>query len=136
MQFQKELCFFDVASGPDTLVITGSGNAISTNVIYTNANESLGDDPLVVDFQVGTAVTGSTSLQFIIQDSSDNSTWTDLIMSAAIANTALVAGYRFSMHVPPKHKAYLRVKVLNTTATATTVGTYYAAIPVVSQAVL
>lgn len=111
MILDKELIFSD-AQAPTT------GATDSTNVIDLGA---VGDakDEMHLWIGVNTTVTsgGAATVAFSLQTSADNSSYSVLWSSAAIAKATLVAGYNVvKMRLPQGCKRYL--KVVYTVATA------------------
>ena len=51
---------------------------------------------------------GSATVTFSLQDSADNSTFSDVSVTAAIAKASLVAGAQFIIPMPTKHRRYVR----------------------------
>lgn len=80
----------------DAQAVTATGDTVSTNIVDTlvDSDEGVGEGVHVV-FTVPTTVTsaGAATVQFVVQTSADNSTWTDIGMTDAVAKAALVAGY-------------------------------------------
>lgn len=66
--------------------------AVSTNVIDTGAahDEGIGEDTYI-NVKTNAALTGGTSLQIVVQTSTDNSTFTDVLQTPAILTAALTA---------------------------------------------
>ncbi len=94
-----------------------TGDAASTNVIDLTVAEDIGIGEgvaLKLLCQVGTALssTNSATLTFQLQASTDNSTWSTIVESAAIAAATLIAGYRaLEIDIPRigSDKRYLRM---------------------------
>lgn len=68
-----------------------------------------------------TVSAGATTVAFRLQESADNSTFTDLVSTPAIGKATLVAGFQTSIRIPPSQsRRYLRlfydVAVANLTA--------------------
>jgi hypothetical protein len=92
-------------------------SAASTDVIDAGAtkNASIGRDlgsdaDLYMVFTVGEAVTasGAATVTFALQDSADNSSFADVIVSAAIGKATLVAGAQVVLALPPGMRRYIR----------------------------
>lgn len=116
------------AGTPQTLTAT----AASTNVYdfggTTTIGQADGEDALYVEVLLPAAATGtSPTLTIAIQDSSDNSSFTDLCVSRQFTGAADMAaanvGTLFRFAVPPSAKRYIR---LNYTVGGTTpsIGVY------------
>ena len=95
----------------DAQAVTAS--AASTDVIdfgQTNPNSGLNDNvTLAITVDEAATASGSATVVFSIQDSADNSTFTDVYATAAIGKAALVAGYQVLMPIPYKLRRYFRV---------------------------
>lgn len=77
----------------------------STNTIdLTNARDigvdGSGLTPLVIEFLITTAYAGGTSVNFQVQGSTDNTTWTTYAESGAIPIASLTAGARVKLFMP------------------------------------
>lgn len=84
--------------------------ATSTNVVdfgLKNPNLGNGPSPLYAVFTVNEAFTGG-SMIIILQDSENNSIFTNLITSVSMAATDLKAGAQYVMPLPVKHRRYIR----------------------------
>ncbi len=88
-----------------------TATAASTKVLdLQEGGDAIGQE-LTVKAVVGTAFAGGTSLQFKLQTSGDNSTWTDLLMTGAVAVADLKSGaIPFDVRVPKGAKRYLRMQ--------------------------
>lgn len=88
-----------------------TATAASTKVLdLQEGGDAIGQE-LTVKAVVGTAFAGGTSLQFKLQTSGDNSTWTDLLMTGAVAAADLKSGaIPFDVRVPKGAKRYLRMQ--------------------------
>lgn len=96
----------------DAQAVTAS--AASTDVIDTGvANRSIGDvTSLAAVITVDEAATaaGAATVTFSLQDSADNSTFTDVVASAAIGKAALTAGKQAAVFkLPSNLRRYIRV---------------------------
>lgn len=95
----------------DAQAVTAS--AASTDVIdfgQTNPNSGLNDNvTLAITVDEAATASGSATVVFSIQDSADNSTFTDVYATAAIGKATLVAGYQVLMPIPYKLRRYFRV---------------------------
>lgn len=92
---------------------TATSHASSTTIDFEKANPNFGKGrPKWVDCVVDAAFGGGTAptLQVKLQDSADNATWTDLLVSEAYAKSLLTAGFPLmSVPLPAQHKRYLRL---------------------------
>ena len=88
-----------------------TATAASTKVLdLQEGGDAIGQE-LTVKAVVGTAFAGGTSLQFKLQTSGDNSTWTDLLMTGEVAVADLKSGaIPFDVRVPKGAKRYLRMQ--------------------------
>jgi hypothetical protein len=101
----------------------------STNTIDMINNRDLGDGPgansLAIQFQITTAYTGGTSVNFQVQGSTDNTTWTTYSETGAILVAGLTVGALFSLPLPPVNPdtgalpRYLRTAYVNAGANTT-----------------
>lgn len=95
----------------DAQAVTATGDTVSTNIVDTlvDSDEGVGEGVHVV-FTVPTTVTsaGAATVQFVVQTSADNSTWTDIGMTDAVAKAALVAGYVRPLRLPNGVRRYIR----------------------------
>ena len=91
--------------------------APSTDVIDAGAtkNANIGRDlgggtQLFLEFTVGATFTagGSATLNLALQDSADNATFADVLVSQPLALANLTAGQRFYIPLPAKLRRYLR----------------------------
>lgn len=86
--------------------------AASTDVIdLGQANPNLGlNDHTSLAITVDTAVTadGAATVTFSLQDSADNSSFADVVATAAIAKATLVAGAQIVLPMPTKLRRYVR----------------------------
>lgn len=87
-----------------------AATVVSTNVLdFAVANPDLGEGrPIRVEIVVTTAFDGTGSIQFVIQDSADNSTYATLISSEVFA-TAIAAGTKYVFTLPDDFARYLRL---------------------------
>lgn len=96
----------------DAQAVTAS--AASTDVIDTGvANRAIGTDTslaLSITVDESATASGSATVTFSLQDSADNSTFADVVASAAIAKTALTAGKQpVLFKLPHGLRRYIRV---------------------------
>lgn len=87
--------------------------AASTDVIdLGQANPNLGlNDHTSLAITVDTSVTadGAATVTFSLQDSADNSSFADVVATAAIGKATLVAGAQIVLPMPTKLRRYVRV---------------------------
>lgn len=96
----------------DAQAVTSS--AASTDVIDTGvANRAIGDVTslaAVITVDESATASGAATVTFSLQDSADNSTFTDVVASAAIGKAALTAGVQAAVFkLPPNLRRYVRV---------------------------
>lgn len=77
----------------------------STNTIDLLNARDIGDGldgitPLIVEFLITTAYAGGTSVNFQVQGSTDNVTWTTYSETGAIAIASLTQGQRVKLRMP------------------------------------
>lgn len=110
--------------------VTALGDTASTNVVDTlvDSDEGIGE-PVHVAFSVAQTATsgGAATVQFVIQTSTDNATFTDIGMTEAIALATLKAGFSKPVRLPVGVRRYIRVAYRVGTATLTA-GAFNAAI--------
>lgn len=87
--------------------------APSTDVIdfgQTRPNTGMGDMlKMVVTTDVAATADGAATVTFAIQDSADNVTFADIAVTPAIGKAALVVGAQTVIHMPVKHRRYVRL---------------------------
>ncbi len=110
--------YFSAAQAPTT------GTTASTNVIDTGvAGRSIGSgEPVELVVQVATTCTsgGANTTQFVLQDSADNSSFANVVLSDPIAVATLVAGYEpLRIKLPAGLRRYVRVAYVIATANLT-----------------
>lgn len=66
-----------------------------------------------------TAATGAATVTFAIQDSADNATFADVVVSGAIGKAALKAGAHVVLPLPPGMRRYVRANYTVTTGPLT-----------------
>lgn len=91
-----------------------TSSAASTDVIDLGSARSIAvaGKPLDIMVTVTEAATasGAATVTFALEESSDNSTYTALISTAAIGKATLALGYQLSLRIPASQtKRYLRV---------------------------
>lgn len=86
-------------------------SAASANVVdFGQANPNSGNGfQLYAVVTVGVAFAGATSLQVSVQDSADNTTFADALLSAAVPVASLGAGAQIVIPMPTKHRRYVRL---------------------------
>lgn len=87
--------------------------AVSTDVIdfgQVNPNSGM-SDMLDLAITVDQAVTaaGAATVTFVIQDSADNSSFADVVSTAAIGKAALRLGAQVVLKMPKTHRRFVRV---------------------------
>ena len=100
----------------ESQAVTAEGDTASTNV-YEAANANLGPagltgENLWVQAFCSTTVTsgGSATVQAVLQDSADGSTYADVVAGAVFAKAALLAGTRMlAVQPPPAMRQYWRI---------------------------
>lgn len=87
-------------------------SAASTDVIdygQANPNSGVGQNvSMAITTDEAAAATGSATVTFSIQDSADNSSWSDVAVTAAIGKATLVAGKQILIPMPSQHRRYVR----------------------------
>jgi hypothetical protein len=108
-----------------------SATTTSTNTIDLGNQRDIGDGSdsmgsnLTVVWQITTAFTGGTSVNFQVQGSTDNTTWTTYSETGAILVAALTVGSKFALRFPPVNPdqgpapRYLRTAYVNAGANTT-----------------
>jgi hypothetical protein len=97
--------------------VTATGDTASTNVYDTGGsngqnNLALTGENLWINVVVNTTATsgGSATVQAVLQDSADNSSWADVISGPAVAVASVVAGLTLLQIQPPLGtREYLRI---------------------------
>lgn len=88
-------------------------SAASTDVIdlgQTNPNLGLNDHTsLAITVDTAATADGAATVTFSLQDSADNSSFADVVATAAIAKAALTAGAQIVLPMPTKLRRYVRV---------------------------
>jgi hypothetical protein len=108
-----------------------SATTTSTNIIDLGTQRDIGDGAdsagsnLTVVWQITTAFTGGTSVNFQVQGSTDSVTWTTYSETGAILVASLTAGAKFALRMPPVNPdqgpapRYLRTAYVNAGANTT-----------------
>lgn len=111
--------------------LTSTGDTASTNVYDTGAAADIGNgqQELFTFIRVGTAFTsgGAGTLQLVLQDSADNSSWADIEVSPVYALAALTVNKILRQgRIPVGTRRYLRVayRIATAAMTAGTVDAY------------
>lgn len=90
-----------------------TSTAASTDVIdfgQTNPNTGLdGHSNMVITVDESATASGAATVTFAVQDSADNSSFSDVVVTAAIGKATLVAGYQHVIPMPTKLRRYCRV---------------------------
>jgi hypothetical protein len=103
---------FDQGAYSATTGMTGvaqfasGATTVSTNVLDMINNRDMGDAPsgpgeLSVNFEVTAAYSGGTSVNFQLQGSTDNTTWTTYAETGAVPIASLGVGALLSFGLPP-----------------------------------
>lgn len=91
---------------------TVTASAASTDVIdFGQANPNSGVSGMlsaVVTVDVAATAAGAATVTFSVQDSADNSAFTDVAATGAIGKAALVAGKQVVIPMPVEHRRYVR----------------------------
>lgn len=95
-------------------IAAATGDIVSQNVYDTGAafDSSIGED-IQFAFYINTVPTsaGAATIQFVVQSSADNSTWTDEVLSPAFAYNAApvnATGLAMTLELALGAKRYLR----------------------------
>lgn len=96
----------------DKQAVTAS--AASSDVIdFGQATPNTGLLANQLYMQIGVAQTataaGAATVQFVLQDSADGSSFADVVSTQAVALSGLTAGAQFVLPMPVKHRRYVRV---------------------------
>ncbi|WP_051560472.1 Bbp16 family capsid cement protein [Marinobacterium jannaschii] len=99
----------------DINTMFSDGQAVTATAASTkslNLGEDIGHGNLMaLVIAVSEVFAGLTSLQVVIQHSDDDSTWEDVLTTAAVPVADLVAGYRFMLDkIPYNTKPYVRLR--------------------------
>jgi len=100
------LCVLSNAQAPTT------GTTASTNVMdFEVANPDQGPgNPLWIRCMVEALFANGTSIQAVLQDSADNSSWATILSGPLVLTAAAIAGKRLlETPLPSKHRRYLRL---------------------------
>lgn len=88
-------------------------SAASIDVIdFGQANPNLGLNNLsnmMINVDETVTAAGAATVTFAIQDSADNSSFSDVVLTSAIGKATLVAGYTINLQMPNKLRRYCRV---------------------------
>lgn len=96
----------------DAQAITNTGDTASTNVVDTKAahDQGAGEDAyLFITTTEAVTSAGAATVQFVLQSSTDNSTFVDEVMTAAIGKSDLTAGASVKLRLPVGMDRYWRV---------------------------
>lgn len=90
-----------------------TASAASTDVIdFGQASPNVGLDDrssMVITVDESAAAVGAATVTFSVQDSADNATFADAVVTAAIGLADLTAGKQFVIPMPTKLRRYSRV---------------------------
>lgn len=91
--------------------ITSTGDTASTNAIDVGTSDAGAGEELFLFVTTTEAVTsaGAATVQFVLQTSTDNSTFTDAVASSVIGKAALTAGATVKLRLPVGLSRYNRV---------------------------
>jgi hypothetical protein len=91
--------------------VTSTGDTASTNVVDVGTTDAGAGEELFLFITTTEAVTsaGAATVQFGLQTSTDNSTFNDAVLSAAIAKASLTAGATIKLRLPVGLSRYNRV---------------------------
>ena len=94
----------------DAQAVTAS--AASTDVIdFGQANPNSGlnaNTTLAITVDEAATAAGAATVTFSMQDSADNSTFTDVAVTGAVPKASLAAGAQVLIPMPSKHRRYVR----------------------------
>lgn len=94
------------ATAPSTNVIDAGPLKGTPSTIFRDLGAG---EQLYLEVSVAVAATGTAAtIQVSLQDSADNSTFADVLLSPAIAQAALVVGKRIYIPLPPGLRRYIR----------------------------
>lgn len=103
---------------------TVTSTAASTDVVdFGQVNPTPGMNDylqLVITVDVVVAAAGAATVQFVLQDSADNSSWADVLSTSAIGKAALPAGAQVVLPMPALTRRYVRVNYVVGTGPLTT----------------
>lgn len=89
-----------------------AGTVASGNVIQLDKSQA---GRMRCEIKMSVAAVGGTNATFVVQGSNDNSNWTSVESSPAVATASLTAGAHFSVAVPPSFNyKYIRVAAVTT----------------------
>lgn len=90
-----------------------TATAASTDVIdfgQTNSDAGMTDQlSMVITVDEAATAAGAATVTVAVQDSADNSSFSDVAVTAAIGKATLVAGYQHVIPMPTKLRRYCRV---------------------------
>lgn len=128
MLIDKKLLFTPTTG--TALSATATASAVSDVLDFGSASRDIGtgdDLACVIRVQSSFASSSATSIAFSLQDSADNSTFTDVLATPTIAKASLIAGYQVIIPLKPGLRRYVRVK-LTATGTDSMTGTFFACV--------
>lgn len=89
-----------------------TSSAASTDVIdygQANPNSGMGQNvTMAITVDEAATASGSATVTFSVQDSADNSTFSDVAVTGAIGKATLVAGAQVLIPMPVVHRRYVR----------------------------
>lgn len=108
-------------------IFASGADVVSTNVYDTGAAADVGaGENLFLFAKTVAAVTGGTSIQVVLQDSADNSSWADVQSAKAVPVASATANAVLAkMRLPVGLRRYLRVAWRNVGANAAGTGSAY-----------
>lgn len=99
-----------------------TATAPSSDVIdFGQATPNTGTADAYLQIGVGqtAAAAGAATVQFVLQDSADGSSFTDVVSTQAVALSGLKAGAQFVLPMPVTHRRYVRVNYVVATGPLT-----------------
>lgn len=94
-----------------------SGDVVASSNVIDLGSGKAGLQPMAVVATVQTAFSGSGKLQAVLQDSANNSDYTDVLSGAVIDGAALVKGKKLlNVSLPPDLQRYIRLAYKITSA--------------------
>lgn len=90
-----------------------TASAASTDVIdfgQANPNSGLNQNTtMAITVDAAATASGAATVAFSVQDSADNSTFADVVVTAPIGKAALTLGAQLLIPMPTAHRRYVRV---------------------------
>lgn len=108
-------------------VFSAGTDVVSTNVYDTGAAADVGaGENLFLFAKMATALAGGTSIQVVLQDSADNSSWADVQSAKAVPLASAVANAVLAkMRLPIGLRRYLRIAWRSVGTTTAGTGSAY-----------